>query len=214
MKIKSIQISNYKSLGDERNVLLLEDNITALIGKNDSGKSNILEALGNISFTHYINDEFFSKKNRYTNKSIVITLELKLTEKECKKFFIDDEKAKTIFKFYSSDDIEFEGAFSLLFDQDIELKNAIYYIEDNLLSYFKIYDKYTTKEFIDSIDAKLDRLLEIDSRIWVKYKKSLNEILEVLISQQQDMADGEYNEECYTLIRHIETIKSKIKKKI
>ena len=48
MKIKSIIISNYKSLGEERNVLLLEDNITALIGKNDSGKSNILEALGNI----------------------------------------------------------------------------------------------------------------------------------------------------------------------
>ena len=44
MKIKSIIISNYKSLGEERNVLLLEDNITALIGKNDSGKSNILEA--------------------------------------------------------------------------------------------------------------------------------------------------------------------------
>ena len=38
MKIKSVVISNYKSLGDERNTLLLEDNITALIGKNDSGK--------------------------------------------------------------------------------------------------------------------------------------------------------------------------------
>ena len=51
MKIKSIIISNYKSLGEERNILLLEDNITALIGKNDSGKSNILEALGNIILT-------------------------------------------------------------------------------------------------------------------------------------------------------------------
>ncbi len=68
MKIKSVVISNYKSLGDERNTLLLEDNITALIGKNDSGKSNILEALGNMSFTHYINTEFFSKKNRYTKE--------------------------------------------------------------------------------------------------------------------------------------------------
>ncbi|WP_455542708.1 ATP-dependent nuclease, partial [Intestinibacter sp.] len=213
MKIKSIMISNYKSLGDEKNILLLEDNITALIGKNDSGKSNILEALGNISFTHYINSEFFSKKNRYTNKSIIITLELKFTEKECQKLLIDDENSKTVFKFYSSDDIEFDGAFSLLFDQDSELKNAIYYIEDNLLSYFRIYDKYTTTEFIESIEDKLDRLLEIDSKIWIKYKKSLNEILEVLISQQQDMEAGEYNEECYTLIRHIETIKSKIKKK-
>ena len=81
------------------------------------------------------------------------------------------------------------------------------------MSYFKIYSQYTTKEFIESIDDKLDKLIEIDSRIWTKYKKSLNEILEVLILQQKDMAYEGYNEECYTLIRHIETIKSKIKKK-
>ena len=213
MKIKSIIISNYKSLGEERNVLLLEDNITALIGKNDSGKSNILEALGNISFIHHINDDFFSKKNRYTNRNIVITVELKFTEKECQQLLIDSKNPKTVFKFYSSDDIEFEGAFSSIFNHDEELKNAIYYIEDNILNYFKVYGKYTTKKFIESIDEKLDRLLEIDSKIWVKYKKSLNEILEVLILQEQDMASREYNEECYTLIRHIETIKSKIKKK-
>lgn len=213
MKIKSIIISNYKSLGEERNVLLLEDNITALIGKNDSGKSNILEALGNISFIHHINDDFFSKKNRYTNRNIVITAELKFTEKECQQLLIDSKNPKTVFKFYSSDDIEFEGAFSSIFNHDEELKNAIYYIEDNILNYFKVYGKYTTKKFIESIDEKLDRLLEIDSKIWVKYKKSLNEILEVLILQEQDMASREYNEECYTLIRHIETIKSKIKKK-
>ena len=213
MKIKSIIISNYKSLGEERNVLLLEDNITALIGKNDSGKSNILEALGNISFIHHINEDFFSKKNRYTNRNIVITVELKFTEKECQQLLIDSKNPKTVFKFYSSDDIEFEGAFSSIFNHDEELKNAIYYIEDNILNYFKVYDKYTTKKFIESIDEKLDRLLEIDSKIWVKYKKSLNEILEVLILQEQDMASREYNEECYTLIRHIETIKSKIKKK-
>lgn len=213
MKIKSISISNYKSLGEERNVLLLEDSITALIGKNDSGKSNILEALGNISFTHYINEQFFSKKNRYTNRNIVIKVELKFTDKECQNFCIQDKNVKTIFRFYSSDDIEFTGAFSSLFKQDDDLKNAIYYVNNNLIDYFKIYDKYTTKDFIDKIDKKLDRLLEIDNKIWLKYKKNLNEILEILILQQQDMENNEYNQECYTLIRHIETIKSKIKKK-
>ena len=138
---------------------------------------------------------------------------MKFTEKECQQLLIDSKNPKTVFKFYSSDDIEFEGAFSSIFNHDEELKNAIYYIEDNILNYFKVYGKYTTKKFIESIDEKLDRLLEIDSKIWVKYKKSLNEILEVLILQEQDMASREYNEECYTLIRHIETIKSKIKKK-
>lgn len=213
MKIKSVVINNYKSLGEERNILLLEDNITALIGKNDSGKSNILEALGSISFTHYINEEFFSKKNRYTNKNIVITIDLKFTEQECKKLSIDENDSKTEFKFYSSEDIEFKGGFSLLFDRDKELRESIYYLNENLVSYFKINKEGTTREFIDSLNSKLSRLEEIDSKIWIKYKKNLNEILEVLISQQKDMADKEYNEECYTLIRHIETIKSKIKKK-
>ena len=32
----------------------------------------------------------------------------------------------------------------------------------------------TYGEFIESIDDKLDKLIEIDSRIWTKYKKSLN----------------------------------------
>lgn len=213
MKIKSVEISNYKSLGEEENILLLENNITALIGKNDSGKSNILEALGNISFTHYINEGFFSKKNRYTNGDIVIKMELKFTEKECQNFSIDKEYAQTTFRFYSSDDVEFEGGFSLLFKNDEELITSINYIEKNLLNYFRIYSKYTTKEFIEKIHKKIERLSDIDNKIWVKYKKSLNEILEVLISQQQDTENSEYNEECYSLIRHIETIKSKIKKK-
>ena len=113
---------------------------------------------------------------------------MKFTEKECQQLLIDSKNPKTVFKFYSSDDIEFEGAFSSIFNHDEELKNAIYYIEDNILNYFKVYGKYTTKKFIESIDEKLDRLLEIDSKIWVKYKKSLNEILEVLILQEQDMA--------------------------
>ena len=214
MKIKNVVINNYKSLGDEMNILLLEDDITALIGKNDSGKSNILEALGNISFTHYINEEFFSKKNRYTNKNIVITIDLKFTEEECKNLSIDENNSKTRFDFYSSDDIEFEGGFSVLFNRDKELKASILYLNENLVNYFRSHKKYATKEFTDSLNYKLSRLNEINRRIWIKYKKNLNEILDVLLSEQkEEEAEGEYNEECYTLIRHIETIKSKIRKK-
>ena len=190
MKIKNVVINNYKSLGEERNILLLEDNITALIGKNDSGKSNILEALGSISFTHYINEEFFSKKNRYTNKNIVITVDLKFTEEECRRLSIDQYDSKTQFNFYSSDDIEFKGGFSLLFDRDKELSDAINYLNENLINYFNIHKEGTTREFIDSLSYKLSRLGEINSKIWIKYKKNLNEILDVLISQQKYIVDG------------------------
>ena len=54
MRVSSVIINNYKSIGTVKNILLLEDDVTALIGKNDSGKSNVLEILGGISFSHYI----------------------------------------------------------------------------------------------------------------------------------------------------------------
>lgn len=46
MIVKNARISNFKSLTNENNVLAVEKTITALIGKNESGKSNVLQALG------------------------------------------------------------------------------------------------------------------------------------------------------------------------
>lgn len=216
MKIKSVVINNYKSLGEEKNILFLEDGITALIGKNDSGKSNILEALGKISFTHYIGNEFFSEKNKYTNKDIVINVDLKFTEQETKDLLLKDKNPKTKFIFYSSEDIEFNGALTTLFNEDKELNDAIFYIKENLVDYFSINREYTTKEFLDNLNYKINRLLNIENKIWLKYKNSLNEILTVLFEQQKNMASSqnyEYDDNIYKIIRAIETIKKKIKNK-
>jgi len=65
MRVSSVIINNYKSIGTVKNTLLLEDDVTALIGKNDSGKSNVLEILGGISFSHYILDEFYKFNNKF-----------------------------------------------------------------------------------------------------------------------------------------------------
>jgi len=46
MVLESVKVSNFKSIGTMNNVLYVEDAITALIGKNESGKSNVLEAIG------------------------------------------------------------------------------------------------------------------------------------------------------------------------
>lgn len=45
MKITRVKINNYRSVGSEQNCLHVEPKVTALIGKNESGKSNILEAV-------------------------------------------------------------------------------------------------------------------------------------------------------------------------
>ncbi len=49
MLITKIKINNYRSIGSEQNVLHVEPNVTAIIGKNESGKTNVLEALGQCS---------------------------------------------------------------------------------------------------------------------------------------------------------------------
>lgn len=51
MYIHSVKLINFKSIGDyTESEIILEPNITAIIGKNESGKSNILDGLSRINF--------------------------------------------------------------------------------------------------------------------------------------------------------------------
>ena len=45
MKLKGFKIKNYRSIVDSGWNYLAYDNITALIGQNESGKTSVLEAL-------------------------------------------------------------------------------------------------------------------------------------------------------------------------
>lgn len=84
MKIKSVKLINYKSIGDyDESEIIIEPEITAIIGKNESGKSNVIEGLSNISFTKKNNGAFvgdnINRNNRLsnpvTNIKYIITLE-------------------------------------------------------------------------------------------------------------------------------------------
>ena len=51
MYIHSVKLINYKSIGDyDESEIILEPTITAIIGKNESGKSNVLAGLSEIDF--------------------------------------------------------------------------------------------------------------------------------------------------------------------
>ncbi len=51
MYIHSVKLTNFKSIGDyAESEIILEPKVTAIIGKNESGKSNILDGLSRISF--------------------------------------------------------------------------------------------------------------------------------------------------------------------
>lgn len=68
MYFHSVKLKNYKSIGDyDLSEIIIEPEITALVGKNESGKSNVLEALSQIRFSESMsaafNDEFVNRSN-------------------------------------------------------------------------------------------------------------------------------------------------------
>lgn len=235
MRVSSVIINNYKSIGTVKNILLLEDDVTALIGKNDSGKSNVLEILGGISFSHYILDEFYKFNNKIDNEETSLIVELKFTQKESVflKEYKNIEDDYTYFYFSQNKEIEFKGGYSRLFNEDMELIKSISYIKNELISYLEenYYDSMD-KEFFNEVISYVNSMKSINSIIWIKYKKILNKLLYILNSyddeyiclsedeefdkEKQKNSNTEnlmYDEKRYALIRHLEIVKSKIRKK-
>lgn len=59
MYVHSVKLVNYKSIGDyAESEVIIEPRVTAIIGKNESGKSNILDGLSRINFTDKSPDAF------------------------------------------------------------------------------------------------------------------------------------------------------------
>ena len=235
MRVSSVIINNYKSIGTVKNILLLEDDVTALIGKNDSGKSNVLEILGGISFSHYILDEFYKFNNKIDNEETSLIVELKFTQKESVflKEYKNIEDDYTYFYFSQNKEIDFKGGYSRLFNEDMELIKSISYIKNELISYLEenYYDSMD-KEFFNEVISYVNSMKSINSIIWIKYKKILNKLLYILNSYDDEyicLSEDEefdkekqknsnienlmYDEKRYALIRHLEIVKSKIRKK-
>ena len=234
MRISSVIINNYKSIGTQKNALLLEDDVTALIGKNDSGKSNVLEILGAISFSHYILEDFYKFNNSFLDGELSLVVELKFTNNEINllKEYKNIQDDITYFYFSQYREIEFKGGFSRLFDEDIELVKSISYLKKELMLYLEenYYDSMDS-EFFCEVVKYINSMENINNTIWIKYKKSLNKLLYILNSygedylciseddnfndnmQDENKSNMAYDENRYTLIRHLEIVKSKIRKK-
>lgn len=96
MYIHSVKLVNYKSVGDyPESEIILEPKVTAIIGRNESGKSNILDGLSRINFVKR-NTNAFAKENvnrgvelDSENKYIIV---LKPTMEEKNKGILEDTK--------------------------------------------------------------------------------------------------------------------------
>ena len=209
--------------------MLLEDDVTALIGKNDCGKSNVLEILGAISFSHYILEDFYKYNNGVTGREVSLIVELKFTNKEIEKYKLYKglKESNTLFYFSRRKEIEFTGGFARLFEEDLELNKSISYLKKELLPYIEInFPEVVNKDLNDEITLTIDSFQKLNNTIFIRYKKAINKILYILNSFDDDYLclseEGnkdnddyldEYDIKRYTLIRHLEIIKSKIRKK-
>lgn len=90
MKVKSVKINNFKSIGTVHNRLIVEPDITPIIGKNESGKSNILESLNCIDLLNFNYNEKIKNDDINRNdcselssiKEVSYTIELTPTKDE------------------------------------------------------------------------------------------------------------------------------------
>lgn len=69
MKIKQIQIKNFRLLNDI--VLNIEDDITLIVGKNNTGKTSLFEAINILTKTEEISFEDFSQITYFTFKRLL-----------------------------------------------------------------------------------------------------------------------------------------------
>jgi len=110
MKIKSVKIENYKSFGTENNIIGLED-ISTIIGKNESGKSNLINCLSRINLTGMKDTIFFNEFNKNNNQYPNISLVLIPYDFEEKNFNSTGETKITL---NDQTDFEIEGALTEL----------------------------------------------------------------------------------------------------
>lgn len=68
MKVTSVRIQNYKSFAEENNRIDL-DTINTIIGKNESGKNNLIEAIGKLKLTGINDTSYFKNCNKNNNMS-------------------------------------------------------------------------------------------------------------------------------------------------
>ena len=117
MIIKDIIINNYKSIGNKRNKLEVDEHVTVLIGKNESGKSNILEAIGEQQIVNKLNPQIFNNKNRMNDEEISIEFVLQFTQEERKKLNLKDNN-ETIIHMSRDNLREIKGSLKDVIDVD------------------------------------------------------------------------------------------------
>ena len=121
MKIKSIKINYYKSIGNENNRLDIDPAVTVIIGKNESGKSNVLTAVKNLRLNgNKLPNTDRNRLYREMPTSVSVVAVFLLSESNI--------TTETTFVF-TEQDIKYSGGITEYFNNNVEINDFINYIE-------------------------------------------------------------------------------------
>lgn len=160
MKLISCKVNNYKSIGEEKNEIYFND-LTIILGKNESGKSNIVEAISGVDVIGYTNKKYFSNKNKKNNKDISVELIFKTTENDIK---VSEYQENIIVNIESEEVCKIDKNFGEYILNKKEIKEQ-YYKLMNFLEKGSL--PFSQQESIKKYNAILEKLNKINEEIFV-----------------------------------------------
>ena len=173
MKLNNVKINYYKSFGEDLNNFQVENDITVIVGKNESGKSNLLQLLSKVDLLNGISDEDLNKVNRkYSYKKPSIELEFKLDS---------DEK------------YEIKERLEPIVSENI--KNNLWDKAADILGIFSEIDIYN-KEFDIIFADLLDRDDKDTKRLSILYREFKKYLTEINNTKSIYNEDKNYTDEC------------------
>ncbi|WP_054637791.1 AAA family ATPase [Thalassobacillus sp. C254] len=116
MYIESVKINNFKSIGNKKNILELNQDLIAIIGKNETGKSNILEAVGKLPQVGKPNANYFNNRNLNRQEDICVSIRMSSRKED---EFIEED---TFIKYQKGSSPALEGGLSAQLSKDEHIK--------------------------------------------------------------------------------------------
>ena len=154
MFVHSVKLVNFKSIGNYPEAeVILEPRVTAIVGKNESGKSNVLEGLSKINFLKHDPSAFMDDLvNRSSSLGTQITYLVTLKpSSEDKSVGIDS-------------------------DTTIEITSTTAAVSGGLLLYYQNSLYHEFKSFADFLEGIGNNPLQLQGQELTTYKKHINEL--------------------------------------
>lgn len=196
MKVKSIKIQNYKSFGEENNILQLDD-LNTIIGKNESGKSNLIDCLGGLDFTGHINQFYFKNFNKNTGNYPIIYVVLSPYKSEKTIYKSCNDTLLTIKDMFN---ISIDGGISEIIKKNKDFQNNREKMNElsNNVSYNNFNDENTRKNYNQIISM----INNAEEKVFIDYTY-IRDITEKINNNGKNEEFSKYLQKCLEYLRKI-----------